>query len=252
MASGPKEDSGCLEVHKMSEENHMESEAGGIKLIELHDVSKVYKMGETEIRALNGISLNVKKGEFLSIVGPSGSGKSTLLNIIGCIDTPSSGQVYFDGTDVSKLKDRELTKIRLHRIGFIFQQFYLIPTLTAKENIELPMKEAKLPREKRNKRVKYLLSQVGLEERGRHYPSQLSGGEQQRVAIARALANRPSLLLADEPTGEIDSETSEKIVTLLRKLNSEEEATLIVVTHDLKVASHAERQITLEDGIIVT
>jgi putative ABC transport system ATP-binding protein len=235
----------------MTKEKQTDSNVGGIKLIELRNISKVYKMGETEIRALNGISLNVEKGEFLSMVGPSGSGKSTLLNIIGCIDTPSSGEVYFDGTDISKLNDKALTKIRLHKIGFIFQQFYLIPTLTAKENIELPMKEAKLPREKRHKRVEYLLSQVGLEEREKHYPSQLSGGEQQRVAIARALANRPSLLLADEPTGEIDRETSDKIVTLLRKLNTEEEVTLIVVTHDLKIAGHAERQITLEDGKIL-
>lgn len=224
---------------------------GSDGLLELRDVTKIYKMGEAEIRALNGITLNVTKGEFLSIVGPSGSGKSTLLNIIGCIDTPTSGEVFIDGTDVSKLKDRELTKIRLHKIGFIFQQFYLIPTLNATENVELPMKEAKVPREERRKRVKQLLGQVGLGERERHYPNQLSGGEQQRVAIARSLANRPSVILADEPTGEIDSDTSEKIVTLLRKLNSEEKVTLIIVTHDMKIARHADRSITLEDGKIV-
>ncbi|MEE9151035.1 MAG: ABC transporter ATP-binding protein [Thermoplasmata archaeon] len=219
--------------------------------IKLRDVTKIYKMGETEIRALNGITLSVKKGEFLSLVGPSGSGKSTLLNIIGCIDTPTSGEVFFDGMDVSKLKDREMTKIRLLKIGFIFQQFYLIPTLNAMENIELPMKEAKVPKEERRKRVRKLLEHVGLEERERHYPSQLSGGEQQRVAIARSMANSPSVILADEPTGEIDSETSEKIVTLLRKLNLEEKVTLIIVTHDVKIAGHADRLITLEDGKIV-
>ncbi len=224
---------------------------GGDYLIDLRNVSKVYKMGEMEIKALNGVNLNVEKGEFLSIVGPSGSGKSTLLNIIGCIDTPTSGEVHIEGTDVSKLKDRGLTKIRLHKIGFIFQQFYLIPTLNAMENVELPMKEAKVSREDRRKRVKKLLEHVGLEEREKHYPNQLSGGEQQRVAIARSLANNPSLILADEPTGEIDSETSEKIVTLLKKLNSEEKVTLIVVTHNLKVAGYANRSITLEDGKIV-
>jgi putative ABC transport system ATP-binding protein len=221
-------------------------------ILELHDVTKVYKMGEREIRALNGVNLNVKKGEFLSIVGPSGSGKSTLLNIIGCIDIPTSGEIYLDGQDVSKLKDHALTKIRLHKIGFIFQQFYLIPTLNAVENVELPMKEAKVPKDDRRRRVKQLLENVGLEERQRHYPNQLSGGEQQRVAIARSLANRPSVILADEPTGEIDSETSDKIVTLLKKLNSEEKVTLIVVTHNLKVAGYADRSITLEDGKIVT
>jgi putative ABC transport system ATP-binding protein len=220
-------------------------------MIELGNVTKIYRMGETEIRALNGINLNVKKGDFLSLVGPSGSGKSTLLNIIGCIDTPSSGEVFFDGEDISRLKDRALTKIRLHKIGFIFQQFYLIPTLNAMENIELPMKEAKVPREERRKRTKDVLINVGLAKRERHYPNQLSGGEQQRVAIARSLANSPSVLLADEPTGEIDSETSEKIVALLKKLNSEEGVTLLVVTHDQKVAKHADRMVIIEDGKIV-
>lgn len=221
-------------------------------MIELRNVSKIYKMGETEIRALNGVTLKVEKGEFLSIVGPSGSGKSTLLNLIGCIDTPTSGEVHIDNEDVSKLKDRALTKIRLHKIGFIFQQFYLIPTLNATENVELPMKEAKVGREERRKKVSQLLKQVDLEKRHRHYPNQLSGGEQQRVAIARSLANSPSLILADEPTGEIDSETSEKIVGLLKKLNTEEKVTIIVVTHDPKVAKHADRSITIEDGKIVT
>jgi putative ABC transport system ATP-binding protein len=220
-------------------------------MIELSDVTKIYRMGETEIRALNGVNLKVKKGEFLSLVGPSGSGKSTLLNIIGCIDIPTSGLVVFDDEDISRLKDRALTKIRLHKIGFIFQQFYLIPTLNAMENIELPMKEAKVPREERRKRTKDLLRNVGLAKRERHYPNQLSGGEQQRVAIARSLANSPSVLLADEPTGEIDSETSGKIVALLKKLNSEEGVTLLVVTHDQKVAKHADRMVTIEDGKIV-
>jgi putative ABC transport system ATP-binding protein len=220
-------------------------------MIELTDVTKIYEMGENEIKALSGVNLTINSGDFISMVGPSGSGKSTILNIIGCIDKPTSGRVVIDGEDVSLLNDRGLTKIRLNKIGFIFQQFYLIPTLNALENIELPMKEAKMPREKRRTRAVSLLAQVGLSERKKHYPSQLSGGEQQRVAIARSLANNPTMLLADEPTGEIDSETSEKIVGLLRKLNTEENLTLIIVTHDLKIASYADRMITLEDGKIV-
>jgi putative ABC transport system ATP-binding protein len=222
-----------------------------MKMIELNDVHKTYEIGDNTIRALNGVDLKVKKGEFLSIVGPSGSGKSTLLNIIGCIDTPTKGKVIIDSEDVSNLGDRGLTKIRLRKIGFIFQQFYLIPTLNALENIELPMKEAKMGRDARRKRAIALLDQVGLEERKGHYPSQLSGGEQQRVAIARSLANSPQMILADEPTGEIDTTTSEKIVTLLHNLNKKEGLTLIIVTHDLKIAGYADRSITIEDGKIV-
>ena len=220
-------------------------------MIEMRKVTKIYRMGENEIRALAGVTMSIGKGEFVSIVGPSGSGKSTLLNIIGCIDTPTGGEMFLDGQLVSRLNDRALTKIRLHKIGFIFQQFYLIPTLKAFENIELPMKEARVPKEERTARTKQLLAQVGLSDREKHYPSQLSGGEQQRVAIARALANRPALLLADEPTGEIDSETSEKIISLLKQLNVEEGVTVIVVTHDPKIAQHAQRIITIEDGQIV-
>ena len=221
-------------------------------VIDMRSVTKIYTMGETEIKALAGVTMTIDKGEFVSIVGPSGSGKSTLLNIIGCIDTPTGGEMFLDGELVSKLNDRALTKIRLHKIGFIFQQFYLIPTLKALENIELPMKEARVPKEQRIARARHLLAQVGLSDRERHYPSQLSGGEQQRVAIARALANRPSLLLADEPTGEIDTDTSEKIVSLLKKLNTEEGVTVIIVTHDPKIAQHAQRIITIEDGRIVS
>jgi putative ABC transport system ATP-binding protein len=225
---------------------------GGISVIEMRNVTKIYKMGENEIRALAGITMSIQKGEFVSIVGPSGSGKSTLLNIIGCIDTPTDGQLFIDGQPVSKLSDSALTKIRLNKIGFIFQQFYLIPTLRALENIELPMKEARVPKEERTARARQLLEHVGLSDRQKHYPSQLSGGEQQRVAIARAFANRPALLLADEPTGEIDTETSERIVSLLKKLNREEGVTVIVVTHDPKIAQHAQRIITIEDGRIIS
>jgi putative ABC transport system ATP-binding protein len=222
-----------------------------MKMIELYDVHKEYKIGDNVIRALNGVNLKVEEGEFISIVGPSGSGKSTLLNIIGCIDTPTKGRVIIDSENVSNLGDRGLTKIRLRKIGFIFQQFYLIPTLNALENIELPMKEAKLGRDARRKRAIALLDQVGLGERKGHYPSQLSGGEQQRVAIARSLANSPQMILADEPTGEIDTKTSDKIVSLLHNLNKKEGLTLIIVTHDLKIAGYADRSITIEDGKIV-
>jgi len=219
-------------------------------MIELKNVTKLYKMGDVRIKALNRVNLKVGAGELLSIMGPSGSGKSTLLNIIGCIDHPTYGRVFLDGRDVSKLSDRELTRIRLRQIGFIFQQFYLIPTLTARENIELPMREARVPREERRKRVRELLEMVGLADREKHYPNQLSGGEQQRVAIARALANRPKLILADEPTGELDTKTASKIMKILRELNTERHITMMIVTHDPTVAKKTDRVIVLKDGTI--
>lgn len=219
-------------------------------LIELKNVSKTYCSGRIEVHALKNINLALKTGDFLSIQGPSGSGKSTLLNIMGCIDIPTHGQLYLEGQDISKLSDHELTKIRLHKIGFIFQQFYLIPTLTAAENIELPMKEAKIPRAEIKETVHELLEIVKLGNRMNHYPNQLSGGEQQRVAIARALANKPKILLADEPTGEIDSATSSRIVNLLKNLNSNRKLTIIIVTHDPKIANVAGRKIRIEYGRI--
>lgn len=225
----------------MSEEN----------VIRMSGVSKVYTLGDVSINALDNVDLDVRKGEYLSVVGPSGSGKSTLLNMIGCIDSPSSGSVYLEGRDISHLSDRELTKIRLHKIGFVFQQFYLIPTLNALENVEFPMKEARVPREERRRRASELLEKVGLGNRLRHYPNQLSGGEQQRVAIARALANSPSIILADEPTGEVDSRTSDTIVGMLKDLNEREGMTVIVVTHDQEVARHGHRIIEMKDGGII-
>jgi len=197
------------------------------------------------------INLKISKGEFIAIEGPSGSGKSTLLNLIGCIDTPSSGRVMISGEDVSNLKERDLTKIRLLKIGFIFQLFYLIPTLNARENIELPMREAKVPRNERKIRVDKLLGIVGLLNRAKHYPNQLSGGERQRIAIARALANEPAILLADEPTGEIDRPTSNRIIGIFKQLVKETNLTIILVTHDPKVAAQAQRRITIEDGKVV-
>jgi len=220
-------------------------------LVVLKGVSKFYKMGDTTVTALDKLDLTIKTGELLSVMGPSGSGKSTLLNIIGCIDSPNDGHVSIGGRDVSKLKDSELTKIRLTEIGFIFQQFYLIPTLTAYENIELPMREARLSHEDRLKRVRELLSLVGLTDREKHYPNQLSGGEQQRVAIARALANKPLLILADEPTGELDTKTAMRIIELLKELNRKQGITVIIVTHDPRVANETNRIITLQDGAVL-
>ncbi len=219
--------------------------------IRLRNLTKVYEVGETEIRALNGVDLDIATGEFVSIMGPSGSGKSTLLNIVGCIDTPTSGSLQIMGQEVSKLGERELTRIRLEEIGFIFQQFYLIPTLNAVENVELPLKEARMPRHQRRKKVTDLLAMVGLAKRLNHFPSQLSGGEQQRVAIARALANDPDILLADEPTGEVDSRTSDVILGIMEDLVRERGLTMVVVSHDPSVANRAPRRLNMVDGSIV-
>ncbi len=220
--------------------------------IRMDDLTKVYEVGETEIRALNGIDLEIMKGQFVSIMGPSGSGKSTLLNVIGCIDTPTSGRLRIMDQEVSRLKDKELTAIRLSTIGFIFQQFYLIPTLNAIENVELPMKEARIPRDDRHRRATQLLDMVGLSNRISHLPNQLSGGEQQRVAIARALANEPDILLADEPTGEVDSQTSDSILSILEDLNRDRGLTMVVVSHDPNVANRAPRRLSMVDGKIVS
>ncbi len=225
-------------------------------MIKLENISRIYRMGNQEVRALDSVSLEIKKGEFISIIGPSGSGKSTLMHIMGLIDIPTSGRVILDGVDVysgkgkKKVKDSYLTGLRLRKIGFVFQQFYLLPTMTALENVELPMKEAGVPRQERKERAKKLLADVGLEHRMEHFPKQMSGGEQQRVAIARALANSPEILLADEPTGEVDSKTSERIMETFRKLNREDGITLVVVTHDPSVAGKADRILRMKDGKI--
>jgi putative ABC transport system ATP-binding protein len=223
----------------------------GVAAVRMENLTKVYHTGETLVRALDGIDLEVPTGQFVSIMGPSGSGKSTLLNIVGCIDSPTEGSLRIMGREVSLLNDRELTSIRLHEIGFIFQQFYLIPTLRAIENVELPQKEAGVPRAKRHARSEELLMMVGLGPRMRHFPSQLSGGEQQRVAIARALANEPAILLADEPTGEVDSHTSDSIMDILGGLNRDRGLTLIVVSHDISVAGRARRRLKMVDGRVV-
>jgi putative ABC transport system ATP-binding protein len=218
-------------------------------LIELHNVEKEYVMGDVKLRVLKGINLKVKKSEIVAITGPSGSGKSTMLHILGCLDRPTKGKVIIDGVDVSKLDDDSLAKIRREKIGFIFQFFNIIPIFTALENVELPMIFSKRP--DRMERAKELLKTVGLQQRMSHHPSQLSGGETQRVAIARALANDPKLILADEPTGNLDSKYGEEIMDILIKLNKEKGTTLLLITHDISVAKYAERIIRLKDGMIV-
>ena len=220
-------------------------------MIKLENVHKIYKLGKAKVVALRGINLKIESGDYISIMGPSGSGKSTLMNIIGGLDRPTKGRVYIDGRDISRLSDRELAKIRLKKIGFVFQQFNLIPTLTALENVALPMWFAGVNRRKRIKRAKELLRMVGLEGREHHKPKELSGGEQQRVAIARALANNPEVILADEPTGNLDTKTGRKIIEILEKLNKEEGKTLVIVTHDPEIGKRAKRQLKIRDGIII-
>ncbi|HDD71435.1 MAG TPA: ABC transporter ATP-binding protein [Candidatus Aenigmarchaeota archaeon] len=222
-----------------------------MSLIKLENVSKVYRMGETKVQALKNINLKIEKGENVVIIGPSGCGKSTLLHLMGCLDRPTKGKVLIDGRDVSKLSDNELAKIRREKIGFIFQFFYLIPTLTALENVMLPMTFAGVPSKEKIRRAKELLKLVGLERRMYHKRSELSGGEIQRVAIARALANDPEIILADEPTGNLDSKSGKEVIKYLVRLNKEKNVTLVVVTHDLSIVKFFERKIYLKDGQII-
>jgi putative ABC transport system ATP-binding protein len=213
------------------------------------DLRKDYRMNGETVHALRGVSLRVEAGDYVAIAGPSGSGKSTLLQLLGGIDTPTAGTVELLGIGLDTLSDRELTHLRLTRLGFIFQRFHLLPVLTARENVELPMAEAGVARGERRERAEQLLAYVGLAHRGAHRATQLSGGEMQRVAIARALANRPAVLLADEPTGELDAATGREILELFRRLN-DEGTTLIVVTHDDRLAAEAGRAIHMLDGTI--
>jgi len=219
-------------------------------MIELHDVWRLYRMGGETINALAGIDLKVSQGEFVTIVGPSGSGKSTLLNIIGGLDSPTMGRIEVDGQDLSKASDRELSLYRNKQVGFIFQTFNLQPTYTALENVSLPLVFAKVPLWKRKRIAREVMETVELSDRLRHKPNQLSGGERQRVAIARALVNDPKILLADEPTGNLDSKTGEQIMELLTRLNKEREITFLLVTHDLKTAGYADRMLRMHDGQI--
>lgn len=219
-------------------------------MIELINVTKVYKTGRFEVIALNNVSMKIEDGEFIAIMGPSGSGKTTLLNLIGCLDKPTKGKIIIDGIDTSQLTDKQLTEFRRDKIGFIFQQYYLIPTLTALENVELPMIFKGIPRSERIRRAKELLSLVGLEREMNRMPNELSGGQQQRVAIARALANNPSILLCDEPTGNLDRKSGKVVMDLIKKLNEERGVTVVLVTHDAEVARYAERVVRIVDGRI--
>lgn len=217
-------------------------------IVQLQNVRKIYTLGTSEIHALNGVNISIEKGDFVTIMGSSGSGKSTLLNMVGCLDTPTSGKVKINGTNITKLDDDKLTAIRRDNIGFIFQQFNLIPTLTAIENVEIPMIFSRITPTLRKKRAMHALEQAQLDpEYASHRPNELSGGQQQRVAIARALANEPPILLADEPTGNLDSKTGKSIMELLVRLN-EEGTTLIVVTHDHKLTEYSNKTIVLMDG----
>jgi len=219
-------------------------------VVEAVDLRKTYILGKVPVDALRGINLKVEKGDFVAILGPSGSGKSTLLNMFGALDKPTAGKILIEGVDVSTLNDNQLADLR-RNVGFVFQFFNLIPRLSARENVELAMSIAGEGTKERRKKAEYLLETVGLKDRMNHRPSELSGGEQQRVAIARALANDPKFLIMDEPTGNIDSKTAAEIVGLIKRLNDENEATIILVTHDARMAAEAKRTVQMLDGAIV-
>ncbi len=218
-------------------------------IVSVENVSKIYTLGKTEVPALRGVSLEIHPGEFLAVAGPSGSGKTTLLNLIGCVDTPTTGVVRVDGSDTSALSERKLTDLRLHRIGFIFQSFNLVPVLTVFQNVEFPLLlQGGLSRKEREARVMALLEAVGLAGHGKHRPSELSGGQRQRVAVARALVGRPKLVLADEPTANLDSTTGATIIDLMRDLNRRDSTTFLFSTHDQKVMAHAHAVVRIADG----
>ncbi|HEX6179191.1 MAG TPA: ABC transporter ATP-binding protein [Thermoanaerobaculia bacterium] len=226
-------------------------ESAPAHLIEMHELTRVYDLGPQQIRALNGVDLKIDQGEYVAIMGPSGSGKSTLMNIIGCLDTPSAGSYLLDGVPVETLNDDELAAIRNKKIGFVFQTFNLLARTTALQNVELPLVYAKIPRHERRQLAEEALTAVGLQDRMAHQPNELSGGQRQRVAIARALVNRPSLLLADEPTGNLDSQTGREILDLFHELHARGNS-IILVTHEDDVAKEAKRTIRLRDGKIVS
>ncbi len=218
-------------------------------VLELTEVTKTYVMGDQPVHALRGVSLAIQRNEYVAIMGPSGSGKSTLMNIIGCLDTPSSGHYRLEGEDVSRMSDRKLAEVRNRRIGFVFQTFNLLARSTVHSNVELPLVYAGVPRSERRRRASEVIAQVGLAERSRHRPNELSGGQRQRVAIARALVGEPSILLADEPTGNLDTTTGEEIMALFEALHAAGQ-TIVLVTHEDDIAAHAQRVVRLRDGVI--
>lgn len=219
-------------------------------MITIRDMTKVYTMGEIEVHALRGVNLHIGAGEFVAIMGPSGSGKSTLMNMIGCLDTPTSGSYTLDGIEVATLADNELSAVRARKLGFVFQQYMLLPRQTALANVEMPMLYRGIDVKERKRRAQIALEIVGMGNRTDHRPNELSGGQQQRVAIARALAGSPAVILADEPTGALDSTTSEEIMLTLRQLNREQQLTVIIVTHEADIAAYADRTITIRDGVV--
>ncbi len=219
-------------------------------VVEVENVYKRYMLGKTEVPVLNGVSMKIRRGEIVSIMGPSGSGKSTLLHLIGALDTPTSGKIYFEGQDISNFDDSKLAALRNEKIGFVFQTFNLVPRMNAARNVELPMIFAGVPEEERKQRAIELLKSVGLEHRLDHRPPELSGGERQRVAIARALSNKPQLVLCDEPTGNVDTKTGTEIMEVIARLNLDNKQTFVLVTHDPSVAQYGERILYIRDGVI--
>lgn len=219
------------------------------QIIQIRDIKRIYKMGQTEVRALNGVSFDVKKNEYIAIMGPSGSGKSTLMNVIGCLDTPTEGEYILNNQNVSELEDSELAEVRNREIGFVFQTFNLLPRTDCLSNVELPLIYSGMKTSERRRRAIATLERVGLGDRLDHKPNELSGGQRQRVAIARALVNQPSILLADEPTGNLDSKTGDEIMALFEELHKAGN-TIILVTHEQEIAEHAHRIVRLRDGLI--
>jgi ABC-type lipoprotein export system ATPase subunit len=234
------------------EQNETSNKEPTLALIELRDVSKTYDLGEVKVHALRNTTLNIERGEYVALIGPSGSGKSTLMNTLGCLDRPTAGSYLLDGEEIVSMNRDARARIRNRKIGFVFQNFNLLSRTSAEENVELPLMYAKgISPRKRRKRSRELLELVGLGDRFDHHPAQLSGGQQQRVAIARALVNEPPILMADEPTGNLDTKTSREVIALLEKLNEERQLTIILVTHDRDIARYAKRTIVLRDGVVI-
>jgi putative ABC transport system ATP-binding protein len=229
----------------------LKSNDGPNLVIEAQNLTKIYQMGQIEVHALQDVSLQIRQGELLSIMGPSGSGKSTLMNILGCLDQPTSGEYYLEGVDVAQLDDNQLAQIRGKKIGFVFQSFNLLPRTNALNNVELPLIYNGMARRERHKRAATALEMVGLGDRLHHKPNELSGGQQQRVAIARALVSRPAIIMADEPTGNLDSKSSAELMVIFQRLNQEQGITIIFVTHESDIARHTHRIVRLADGRVV-